>query len=159
MLAEETVVVMRSDRRNHLPYGLDGGAPGTPSWNLLNPGPAQQAVPVMPMEPLVMRRDEVLCHVGAGGGGHGDPLERDPQLCLDDVREERYSADYVREVYGVCWTQNGRHLLERPSKVRATLRRQRETSRAIAAAYLRHFMPRWNHRLCAGRADPETSSD
>jgi N-methylhydantoinase B/oxoprolinase/acetone carboxylase alpha subunit len=80
MLAEETVVVMRSDRRNHLPYGLDGGAPGTPSWNLLNPGPAQQAVPVMPMEPLVMRRDEVLCHIGAGGGGYGDPFERDPGL-------------------------------------------------------------------------------
>jgi len=141
MLAEETVVVMRSDRRNHLPYGLDGGAPGTPSWNLLNPGPAQQAVPVMPMEPLVMRRDEVLCHVGAGGGGHGDPLERDPLLCLEDVREERYSTDYIREVYGVVLdSQTGNIDRIKTDKARAALRRQREACPAKPQpAYLRHF--------------------
>jgi N-methylhydantoinase B len=141
MLADETVVVMRSDRRNYLPYGLDGGAPGTPSWNLLNPGPGQQAVPVMPMEPLVMRRDEVLCHIGAGGGGHGDPLERDPMRCLEDVREERYSADYIRDVYGVVLNpQTGAIDQAETEKARAALRERRKTRSAEPQpAYLRHF--------------------
>ncbi len=140
MLAEETLVVMRSDRRNHLPYGLAGGAPGTPSWNLLNPGPSQRIVPVMPMEPLVMRRDEVLCHIGAGGGGYGDPLERDPLLCLEDVREERLSAAYVRDVYGVALdARAGAIDWDETRRLRARLRAQRQTNPEARPAYLRHF--------------------
>ena len=141
MLADETLVVMRSDRRNHLPYGLDGGAPGTPSWNFLNPGAGQRVVPVMPMEPLIMRRDEVFCHIGAGGGGHGDPLERDPLLCLDDVREERFSAAYVRDVYGVALdARSGEINWDETHQARAMLRKKRDAQPAERQpAYLRHF--------------------
>jgi N-methylhydantoinase B len=140
-LADETIVVMRSDRRNHLPYGLDGGAPGTPSWNLLNPGPRQRVVPVMPMEPVVMRRDDVFCHIGAGGGGHGDPLERDPLLCFEDVREERYSAAYVRDVYGVLFDpRTGEIDRAATQQARAALRSERAAQPAVQQpAYLRHF--------------------
>jgi N-methylhydantoinase B len=140
MLADETTVVMRSDRRNYLPYGLDRGAPGTPSWNLLNPGPAQRIVPVMPMEPLIMQRDEVLCHIGAGGGGYGDPLERDPLLCREDVREERYSAAYVREVYGVALDPcTGEIDWRETQQLRAALRARRSQGPEPQPAYLRHF--------------------
>jgi N-methylhydantoinase B len=107
MLGEETVITMRSDRRRFLPYGLQGGLPGTPSLNILNPGPAQVLAPVMPMGPLVLRRGEVLRHIGAGGGGFGDPLEREPLACLDDVREERFSAAHVEAVHGVVLTADG----------------------------------------------------
>jgi N-methylhydantoinase B len=103
MLGEDTVVVMRSDRRNFLPYGLDGGSPGTPSWNLINPGPNQRVLPVMPMEAVRFARDEIFCHIGAGGGGHGDPLERDPRLVREDVREERITQSYAETVYGVVF--------------------------------------------------------
>jgi N-methylhydantoinase B len=103
MLGDDTVVVMRSDRRNYLPYGLDGGAPGTPSWNLVNPGPDQRVLPVMPMEAVRFARNDVFCHIGAGGGGHGDPLERDPALVTDDVREERITRGYAAAVYGVVF--------------------------------------------------------
>ena len=37
----------------------------------------------------------------SGGGGYGDPLERDPALVLDDVREGRVSAAGARDDYGV----------------------------------------------------------
>lgn len=103
MLGEDTVVVMRSDRRNFLPYGLDGGFPGTPSWNLVNPGPDQRVLPVMPMEAVHFARNDVFCHIGAGGGGHGDPLERDAALVRDDVHEERITQDYAEAVYGVVF--------------------------------------------------------
>ena len=88
-----------------------------------------------------MRRDEVLCHIGAGGGGHGDPLERDPLLCLDDVREERYSEEYIREVYGVVLAPPtaGINQIE-TDKARVALRRRREACLAQSQpAYLRHF--------------------
>jgi len=101
MLADETLVVMRSDRRRFLPYALGGGCPGTPSWNIVNPGKDQRTVPVMPMDAVRLGRDDVFCHVSAGGAGYGDPLERDPEAVLADVVEERLTADYARDVYGV----------------------------------------------------------
>ena len=139
MLADETIVVMRSDRRNHLPYGLAGGAPGTPSWNILNPGPSQRPVPVMPMEPLMLKRGEVLCHIGAGGGGYGDPLERDPLLCAQDVGEERYTADYVSDVYGVVIDPATGDVDDtETARMRATLRGSR-AAQETQPAYLRYF--------------------
>jgi N-methylhydantoinase B len=39
--------------------------------------------------------------VNAGGGGYGDPFERDPSLVLDDVRNELVSREAAREQYGV----------------------------------------------------------
>jgi len=101
MLAEETQIVMRSDRRKILPYGLAGGCPGTPSWNIVNPGPGQRIEPVMPMEPIVLGPNDVFCHISAGGAGYGDPIRRDPARVLTDVIEERFTADYARAVYGV----------------------------------------------------------
>ena len=77
MLTDDVTVVMRSDRRTHLPYGLDGGAAGTPSWNIINPGPQQRIVPVMPMGPIVLQHGEVFCHIGAGGGATRSAADRD----------------------------------------------------------------------------------
>lgn len=101
LLTEGAVLTMRSDRRRHLPYGLAGGYPGTPSWNIINPGPGQRILPVMPMEAVKLKSGDVFCHISAGGGGHGSPLDRDPERVLEDVVEERLTADYARRVYGV----------------------------------------------------------
>ena len=101
LLGEEAVLTMRSDRRRHLPYGLAGGYPGTPSWNIINPGAEQRVLPAMPMEAIRLAKDDVFCHISAGGGGHGSPLEREPEQVLEDVLEERLSAEYARRVYGV----------------------------------------------------------
>jgi N-methylhydantoinase B len=101
MLGDEATLIMRSDRRRFLPYALENGCPGTPSWNLLNPGDGQRILPVMPMDPITLGRGDVFSHVSAGGAGRGDPLERDPALVLEDVIEERITPDYARAVYGV----------------------------------------------------------
>lgn len=101
LLGEEAVLTMRSDRRRHLPYGLAGGYPGTPSWNIINPGAGQRVLPAMPMEAIRLAKDDVFCHISAGGGGHGSPLEREPEQVLKDVLEERLSTEYARRVYGV----------------------------------------------------------
>ena len=101
LLGEEAVLTMRSDRRRHLPYGLSGGYPGTPSWNIINPGAEQRVLPAMPMEAIRLVKGDVFCHISAGGGGHGSPLDREPEKVLEDVFEERLSTEYARRVYGV----------------------------------------------------------
>lgn len=41
-----------------------------------------------------------------GGGGYGDPLNRDPALVLHDVGRGYYTADQAAELYGVVVTSS-----------------------------------------------------
>jgi N-methylhydantoinase B len=79
LLADNAVLVMRSDRCGHLPYGLAGGRPGTPSWNVLNPGPNQRTLSACPMSAVPMVGGDEFVHIQAGAGGYGDPLDRDAE--------------------------------------------------------------------------------
>jgi len=91
-------------RRNQCPpWGLWGGEPGEYGMYLVREpgerefrvaGGAHHAVPV---------RTEVIVRTG-GGGGWGDPLERDPTAVRADVQEEFISPRSAREHYGVVLT-------------------------------------------------------
>ncbi|MBI3977619.1 MAG: hydantoinase B/oxoprolinase family protein [Chloroflexi bacterium] len=101
LLADEAILTVRSDRRAHPPYGLQAGAAGTPSWNIVNPGSGQRILPTLALEAVQLRRGDVFRHVMAGGGGCGNPLDRDPHLVLEDVLDEKLTVEYARRVYGV----------------------------------------------------------
>ncbi len=100
VLAERAVLTIRSDRRFHPPFGLFGGHPGAPSDNILVTADGTEHLPGMPMSAIPVRRGDVYCHVSAGGGGFGSPLERDPQAVLEDVLDGKVSADAARDLYG-----------------------------------------------------------
>jgi N-methylhydantoinase B len=95
----EATLQLRTDRRRFVPYGLSGGRPGTPSANILDPGGAAVDLPAKCT--VTVRRGDRLRHVVAGAGGWGDPLRRDRQRVLDDVREEKISVGYAEREYGV----------------------------------------------------------
>ena len=42
-----------------------------------------------------------IYYTSSGGGGFGDPLERDPQLVLDDVMDEWLTIETAKKYYGV----------------------------------------------------------
>src|SRR5580692_445969 len=86
LLTEEAVLQVRSDRRDFRPFGLYGGGPGRPSMNYLNPD--ENAPPLPSKLTMNMKKGDLFRHEVAGGGGWGDPLERDPALVLKDVRNE-----------------------------------------------------------------------
>jgi len=98
-LEHEGMLQVRSDRRDHRPFGLYGGGPGQPSENYLNPDAGGALLPSKLT--MTIGRGDVLRHVLAGGGGWGDPLERDPQAVLRDVRNEFLSVTRARVDYGV----------------------------------------------------------
>jgi N-methylhydantoinase B len=52
--------------------------------------------------------DGFLVEVG-GGGGYWNPLERDPERVLADVRAGYVSLEAARRDYGVIIHQEGRH--------------------------------------------------
>lgn len=95
----EGVLQVRSDRRDHLPFGLYGGNPGRPSENYLNPDTEPRPLPGK--FTMTVKKGDVLRHVLAGAGGWGDPLKRDPLAVLQDVRNEFLSIAKAKEDYGV----------------------------------------------------------
>jgi N-methylhydantoinase B len=102
VLAEKATLTIRSDRRDHPPYGLAGGEPGAPSANVVSADGSARDLPTMPMEAFVLERGERYRHVSAGGGGYGPPFEREPELVLDDVRNGKVTPEAARERYGVA---------------------------------------------------------
>ncbi len=95
----EGVLQVRSDRRDHRPFGLYGGSPGQPSENYLNPDGENRVLPGK--FTINIKQGDVFRHVLAGAGGWGDPLERDPAAVLKDVRNELLSAAKAQVDYGV----------------------------------------------------------
>ena len=93
-------LTIRSDRREHLPYGLYGGQPGAGSMSILNPGREdERTLPTMVTE--TMQPGELLRHIQPGGGGWGDPMSRDPEAVRQDVLDGKVSAEAARDSYGV----------------------------------------------------------
>jgi N-methylhydantoinase B len=105
--ADEATLQVRADRSAVQPFGLYGGAPGTPSENWLDPNGNARPLPSKPT--MMFHKGDVFRHIHAGGGGWGDPLERDPAAVLKDVRNEFLSAAKAADDYGVivdtaAWT-------------------------------------------------------
>ena len=102
---EEAVLQVRSDRRRFRPYGLYGGRHGQPSRNVLNPD--KEARLLDSKLTMILRRGDVFRHELPGGGGWGDPLDRNPASVLNDVRNEYISVEGANRDYGVVidsWT-------------------------------------------------------
>jgi N-methylhydantoinase B len=77
------------------PWGLFGGSPGALSRvTLLRGG---QPRPVGGKETLELARDDVVLMETAGGGGYGDPAERDPALVEQDRREGYIEATHHQD--------------------------------------------------------------
>ena len=125
MSEEEAVVQVRSDRQIHRPYGLYGGKPGAPGEVLLNPGGEARTLPSKVT--MTCRRGDVVRWVLPGGGGWGDPLEREPQRVLRDVRNELVSPAAAEREYGVVVDTVGWRVDEAAT---ARLREQRRAARA-----------------------------
>jgi N-methylhydantoinase B len=99
LLALSAMMQIRADRHSHQPYGLAGGGPAASSVNILNPDTAPEPLPSKTTREI--GADTVLRHEQAGGGGYGDPLQRDPALVLEDIADGKVSAGFARHYFGV----------------------------------------------------------
>jgi N-methylhydantoinase B len=99
LLHGEAHLAIRSDRRTHPPYGLFGGKSGEGSINILHHAESDETLPTMIS--TSMRAGETIYHRLAGGGGFGDPLAREPELVVRDVRNGKISVQAARDDYGV----------------------------------------------------------
>ncbi|VTU40750.1 Acetophenone carboxylase delta subunit [Variovorax sp. PBS-H4] len=97
----DAVLQVRSDRQRFQPYGLQGGHGGAFAANYLSmEGGERSQLPGKFMRTFV--RGELYEAVLAGGGGWGDPLERDPHAVCEDVVDGKVSREAALRDYGVC---------------------------------------------------------
>jgi N-methylhydantoinase B len=99
VLADEVMMSIRADRTKFQPWGLHSGLPGALSRNVLNPQGAFEVLPAKLHRTL--RKGDRLLHEQASGGGYGDPFDRDPELVLRDVRDEKVTVQHALAAYGV----------------------------------------------------------
>ncbi len=97
---EPANLTIRSDRREHRPYGLYGGQSGAGSMSIMNPGrDSERTLPTMVTDTL--RPGEVIRHIQPGGGGWGNPFNRDPEAVRRDVLDGKISRTKAEESYRV----------------------------------------------------------
>ena len=114
ILAPEATLTWRSDRRRFPPYGLMGGKPGKGSLNVLNPDAENSTLPTKINTRL--KEGDVFRHSSPGGGGYGNPLERDPQAVWWDWRNGKVTTPHARDVYGVVIDEANKRLDEAKTK-------------------------------------------
>jgi N-methylhydantoinase B len=86
---------IQAGRHIHPPEGLFGGKPGAKAQFLVN------GVSGNPFGLTQLKPGDVVTIDAAGGGGYGNPLEREPERVESDVMEGYVSLEKAREDYGV----------------------------------------------------------
>ncbi len=103
-LGDNARLQLRSDRRDHPPFGVKGGQAGTPSRNLFDNSPGGRSdwedLPTKFVRPI--RTGQAIRHTTAGGGGYGDPFQRPLERVLDDVTNGKVSPAAAARDYGVA---------------------------------------------------------
>jgi N-methylhydantoinase B len=128
MLGDEGVLNIRSDKRKYPPHGLFGGKPGTPSLNYITHNGRDHLLPALLTETEPLKKGDRFRAILAGGGGYGQPDERDPELVFNDVAEEKITIAYAKLNYGVVIKPG-----TRPSLDQAATETLRSKRRSVAA--------------------------
>ena len=97
----EANVTILADTAKFPPRGIYGGLDGKAARYLLNPD-SEKLKDVGSKATFYASPTDIVSMQTPGGGGYGDPKERDPDAVLDDVRCGKVSLARAREIYGVA---------------------------------------------------------
>ncbi|WP_204032465.1 hydantoinase B/oxoprolinase family protein [Sinosporangium siamense] len=99
-VAGEMEAVYANDGSINPMMGARGGLAGAPSAQLMR-NQDGELVELDICGPVLVQAGERLVARTSGGGGYGDPRDRDPEAVAQDVREGWISRERALEVYGV----------------------------------------------------------
>ena len=89
-----------TDRTESRPWGVFGGHAARPARFYRNPETAKETT-LASKSTTTLDPGDVVSVQTPGGGGYGDPLERDPEAVLEDVRDGKVSVARAEGAYGV----------------------------------------------------------
>jgi N-methylhydantoinase B len=98
---EDGAITFQDDRAHTYPWGVDGGSHAkTSEKKLIRTDGTEEDLPSK-VENVPVQAGDKLVFSTAGGGGLGDPLEREPETVATEVRRGLISVDAARDDYGV----------------------------------------------------------
>jgi len=103
--AEKTVISYICDRERAIVWGIEGGLPSMPhGLSIKRAGAEAEDWLGSVFSDVPIGSGDVFSRPTAGGGGFGDPLERDPALVLEDVADDYVSIERAAKDYGIVLT-------------------------------------------------------
>ena len=99
---EAGTITIHDDRWLTYPWGVNGGTPGARGRKLLERADGTETVLPSKCDGVRVAAGDLLHFITWGGGGWGDPLERDPELVLLEVRRGLISCTGAQR-YGVVF--------------------------------------------------------
>ncbi|MEM5518286.1 hydantoinase B/oxoprolinase family protein [Henriciella sp. AS95] len=99
-------IAIHDDRWFVPPWGVNGGEPGKRARKILEKPDGTKTVIANKAEDLEVEADDVLHFITWGGGGWGDPLERDPALVGKEILQGLVTVDGAK-AYGVVADEAG----------------------------------------------------
>jgi N-methylhydantoinase B len=121
---EPGTIAIHDDRWLMYPWGVNGGAPGARGRKYIDRADGSAEILPSKCHDVPVAPGDVLHFVTWGGGGWGDPLERDPALVALEVRRGLVTTDGAR-AYGVAVTGAGQVDADATGELRASLRAAR----------------------------------
>lgn len=109
------------------PKGVRGGLDGALS-SVAKIERNGDKTPLDPIGSVELHPGEWISGYESGGGGYGDPLDRDPELVLEDVLEGWVSPDRATQTYGVVLRGSPADESLRIDAAATTVERQRQRS-------------------------------
>ncbi len=100
--AEKTVISYICDRERAIVWGTNGGLPSMPhGLHIRRAGANQDTWLGSVFSDVPLASGDLFSRPTAGGGGYGDPLERDPLKVREDVADGYVSVERAERDYGV----------------------------------------------------------
>lgn len=101
LLSGEAVVGVFGDRNKFKPWGVQDGEPGGGQTVWINRGKEDARELGMSATDVPVAAGDVVEVWSSGGGGYGDPFDRNPAAVVRDVQLGFVSVEAARDVYGV----------------------------------------------------------
>jgi len=133
--AEDTVVSYCCDRARSITWGINGGLPSLPHGVWLNKGSGEERFLGAIFSNVPLRGGDFFTRPSAGGGGFGDPLDREPAEVREDVADGYVSVERALKDYGVAIVEVDAELSEYEVDAEAT-ERERARIRAERLGWL-----------------------
>ena len=109
LTGDEAVLSVVSEKNVIPPYGIDGGTNGAGNrFTVVRQGEVVEPSPVPgKISGFQLRTGDIVREESSGGGGYGDPLERDPGRVARDVRLGYINPEQAEKRYGVVFDDGG----------------------------------------------------
>jgi N-methylhydantoinase B len=133
--AEHAVMSYCCDRARAVTWGINGGLPSLPHGVWLNRGAKNERFLGAVFSNVPVGTGDTFTRPSAGGGGFGDPLDRDPNSVKEDVADGYVSVQRARKDYGVIVREIDADIDEYDVDQDAT-QRERERIRAQRRSWL-----------------------